>query len=67
MSTDNEPIDFTCQKCGKDALIAPDPPARAICPDCCEDHEFRYDPWLRGNFCVYCDKEQELGDCWDDV
>lgn len=49
------PIDFTCHKCGAETPIAPDPPARAVCPDCCEDHRYEYDPWRRGKFCVDCD------------
>lgn len=52
-------IDFTCQKCGKECVIAPDPPERAICQDCCEDHEYEYDKWRRGWFCTKCDNEQE--------
>jgi len=48
--------DFSCQKCGKECDVAPQPPARAICEDCCEDHEYVYEQGERGHFCKHCNK-----------
>jgi hypothetical protein len=47
-------IDFSCRVCGKPCDIAPDPPERAVCPECCEDHEYRYVREDRGHFCKHC-------------
>lgn len=49
-----EPIDFTCRVCGKPTDTAPNPPARAVCPVHCEDHDYRYERDMRGKFCVHC-------------
>ena len=54
MSKPEEKIDFSCKVCGKDCLVAPDPPERAICPECCEDHEYEYEPGERSHFCKHC-------------
>lgn len=32
-----------------------DHPERAICPECCEDHDYEYDPGRQGHFCKFCD------------
>lgn len=50
-------IDFSCRVCGVTCAIAPDPPARAICPEHCEDHSFVYDRDRRGKYCEHCDEE----------
>ena len=52
-----ERIDFTCRVCGIECAIAPDPPARAVCPVHCEDHDYRYERDLRGHFCFHCGEE----------
>ena len=49
-----EKIDFTCRVCGAGCDIAPDPPARAVCPNCCDDHEYEYVRGERGHFCKHC-------------
>lgn len=54
-----ETIDFKCGKCGKECPIAPDPPEKAICEDCCTEHDYKYDKWRRGKFCIHCDKQKE--------
>lgn len=51
-SVEGEP-DFKCHKCGKDTLVAPvDGPA--VCPECCEDHDYKYERGERGHFCIHC-------------
>lgn len=58
-----EPND-KCHNCGVLCDIYPDPPDKAVCPECCEDHEYEYDKWRRGKFCGHCDAEQPPRD-WD--
>ena len=43
-------IDFHCGKCGKECDSAPEPPARAICEEHCEDHEYTYDRGMREHY-----------------
>jgi hypothetical protein len=56
-------IDFSCGICGKECPVAPDPPEQAICAECCDKsedgHDYEYDPWRRGRFCLKCDAEKE--------
>jgi hypothetical protein len=52
-----EKIDFSCRVCGVECDGAPDPPARAVCPNCCEDHDYRYERELRGHYCIHCGQE----------
>lgn len=52
--------DFSCRVCGVECATAPDPPARAVCPEHCEDHDYEYDAMQRGKFCVHCDQEEPL-------
>ena len=53
-------IDFSCQKCGKQCDVAPDPPERAVCEECCEsifeEHDFRYENSERAYYCQHCGK-----------
>jgi len=33
-----------CHKCGGEVLVYPtDEPVRAVCPQCCPEHEYNYD------------------------
>lgn len=51
--------DFTCRVCGAATLCAPDPPQRAICPDCCEKadgHKYEHDGG-REYFCLHCGEQ----------
>lgn len=59
------PAPFICHKCGADTLCAPDPPATAICPGCCEKtehengetgHEYIY-ARHEGHYCNHCGEE----------
>lgn len=50
-------VDFSCRVCGVQCDGAPDPPARAVCPECCEDHDYRYERDLRGRYCHHCGQE----------
>lgn len=47
-------LDFSCRVCGIQCDIAPDPPDRAVCPEHCEDHDYRYNRDDRGHFCIHC-------------
>jgi hypothetical protein len=49
-------LDFACRVCGKECTVAPDPPLRAICPDCCDDHDYLYDRYAREHYCANCGK-----------
>lgn len=63
--TDDErpPLDFRCHVCGCDVDLAPDPPARAVCPEHCEDHDYVYEPWERAHLCKHCGKRREYDPC----
>lgn len=50
-------IDFSCRVCGIQCDVAPDPPARAVCPEHCEDHWYEHDDMRRGKYCIHCDQE----------
>lgn len=52
----SETVDFHCGKCGAETTIAPDPPAKAVCENCCEDHDYRYERGERAHLCVHCGK-----------
>jgi hypothetical protein len=56
-------IDFSCRVCGKECDTAPDPPERAICENCCEDHDYVYVCGERRFSCIHCDKPRP--DDWD--
>lgn len=58
-------IDFSCRVCGVKCDSAPDPPARAVCPEHCEDHDYRHDRSRAGSFCIHCD-QQAPEDWYDD-
>lgn len=51
-------IDFSCRVCGVQCAIAPDPPARAVCPEHCEDHDYIHDSSRAAKFCQHCDQEE---------
>lgn len=52
-------LDYSCRKCGKQCDSAPYPPARAICEDCCPDHDYRYEREERKHRCVNCGREPD--------
>lgn len=60
---DKQAVDFHCHNCGAEVDSAPDPPAKALCENCCEDHDYRYCPDRQGTYCWACDKPAP-GD-WD--
>ena len=48
--------DFHCYSCGAETTLAPDPPARAVCEECCEDHDYQYLAGERNHVCIHCGK-----------
>jgi hypothetical protein len=52
-------IDFHCHVCGVECNVAPEPPARAACEEHCEGHQYEYDKWRRGKFCIQCDRQED--------
>lgn len=50
-------IDFSCRVCGVQCVLAPDPPARAVCPEHCEDHDYEYQRSERGTYCNHCGQQ----------
>lgn len=52
-----------CSVCGVLANIYPDPPAPAFCEEHCPEHDYQYDKWRRGRFCIICDKQRNS---WED-
>jgi hypothetical protein len=52
------PPTFKCGKCGADALCEP-PDAPAVCPACCEDHDYVYHRG-EGRMCTHCSAEPPL-------
>jgi len=51
---------FRCHKCGKQANLGPSDinPEPAVCEDCCDDHEYKYDRWGCVSECVHCGKRR---------
>lgn len=49
---------FACRVCGKECDVAPDPPDRAVCPEHCEDHEYRYEKGERRDSCTHCGQDR---------
>lgn len=48
---------FHCYRCRKEVNQAPDPPAVAVCEDCCHEtsgHDYQYMREERGHFCAEC-------------
>lgn len=56
-------IDFACRVCGTECDSAPNPPDRAICPKCCEDHDYKYVREECGYFCDHCGEQRPYD--WD--
>lgn len=58
-----------CSKCGKDEVLSYHDAASALCPECCDDHDYEYDRCDRVYYCTHCG--QEPPDDWyysdDDV
>jgi len=53
-------VDFHCHKCGVETATAPPLPDLAVCEECCEDHEYKYDSYERGSFCIHCNKQKDF-------
>ncbi len=49
---------FACRVCGKECDVAPDPPGRALCPEHCEDHEYRYEKGEQRHSCTHCGQDR---------
>ena len=62
-------IDFSCHVCGKQCDIAPNPPEKAVCDECCADHEYEYDRDEFWHCCKTCGKRVDVDwyYCDDDV
>lgn len=56
--------DFVCHVCGKPTDTAPRLPARSVCPACCEDHDYRYEPDYGFHVCLQL---AEARDCERDL
>jgi hypothetical protein len=54
----HEPVDFSCWVCGTECASAPDPPERAVCPEHCPDHDYRYSREERTHYCYVCGQLQ---------
>lgn len=59
-----EPI-FKCAKCGADTDLAAPDPAKTVCPDCCEDHEYQHNIDVEWATCVHCNG-YALNDFYDE-
>lgn len=44
---------FECRVCGAQCAIAPQLPERPVCPEHCEDHDYRYERG-EGHRCIHC-------------
>jgi hypothetical protein len=58
-----------CSKCGADDVLAYHTVETAICPNCCEDHEYEYERGERRHYCQHCSAEppDDWYYCDDDV
>lgn len=58
-----------CSKCGADEVLCYMEAATAVCPNCCEDHEYEYEPGERTHWCRHCGQEPPADwyYCEDDV
>jgi hypothetical protein len=63
----SEPVDFRCHVCGVECPVAPDPPDKAVCEECCEDHDYHYERCERAKVCIHCGKIKEYEPSEDDV
>ena len=50
-------VEFKCGTCGADVDLAPDPPEKPVCENCCPDHEYEYVREERRHACKRCGKE----------
>lgn len=50
---DQHAVDFSCHVCGVQCDTAPNPPARAVCPEHCPDHLYDYERGF-GHLCRNC-------------
>ena len=44
---------FSCKVCGAEALCSPSP-GQAVCPDHCEDHDYKFDSGAGWPLCLHC-------------
>jgi hypothetical protein len=66
---------FTCRVCGVEVSthgftvneIGEEVGVQGVCEEHCEDHEYEYEPYERGSFCVHCGIRQEYEPSDDDV
>lgn len=59
------PPTFLCHKCGADCATEPDD-APAVCPKCCEDHDYKYEAEFRAHCCQHCGEEAPDDWYWSD-
>lgn len=57
----------SCIACGAETLGHRFLEVRGICREHCYDHDFEYDPYERGKFCIHCGEQQEYEPSEDDV
>ena len=50
-------MNVVCSKCGRDEVIVYDSPETAVCPECCDDHDYIYDRGDRKHYCKNCGAE----------
>lgn len=46
-----------CSKCGADEVLCYMTAETAVCPNCCEDHEYEYERGERTYWCQHCGSE----------
>lgn len=58
-----------CSKCGADEVLQYTTAETAVCPNCCEDHEYEYERGDRTHYCQHCGQEPspDWYYCEDDV
>lgn len=60
-------MEFRCLICGQDVGGVPHAGVRGICEQHCYDHDFEYDRYRHGHFCLHCDAEREYEPSEDDI
>lgn len=49
--------DFRCHVCGVETPVALDYPRKTVCPEHCEDHDYRFDDTVGFVCCMWCCQE----------